>query len=149
MNPCRRILLVEDDNVLRRVNTEVLLDSGYSVDAAGDGAVAWAALQLFEYDLLITDYNLPNVSGVNLLQNLYAAGMDLPVIMMSGTLPTAELNRYPWLKIESALRKPHSPAEFLAIVRNVLHSKDSTREQLAPPPNWPHEVKPEINRIQP
>ena len=43
----RRILLVEQDVVLRRVNAEVLIDSGYEVDAAADGAVAWAALQLF------------------------------------------------------------------------------------------------------
>jgi DNA-binding response OmpR family regulator len=44
----------------------VLIDAGYQVDVAEDGATAWAALQLSKYDLLITDQFMPKVSGVEL-----------------------------------------------------------------------------------
>ena len=58
-NPPDHILVVEDDIFLRRLNTEVLLGSGYEVDAAADGAAAWQALNTDSYDLLITDNNMP------------------------------------------------------------------------------------------
>src|SRR5664279_4806418 len=63
--PRRRILVVDDEPLLRRLNTEVLVDAGYRVDTAEDGAVAWDTLQLNSYDLLITDNEMPNVSGVD------------------------------------------------------------------------------------
>ena len=58
-NPPHRILVVEDDISIRRLNTEVLRRSGYEVDAAEDGAAAWEALNADSYDLMITDNNMP------------------------------------------------------------------------------------------
>ena len=86
-NPRHRILVVEDDAAVRRVNTEILICSGYQVDAAEDGAVAWDALQLKKYDLIVTDNDMPRVTGVELIQKVQAAGMALPVIMATGALP--------------------------------------------------------------
>lgn len=134
----QRILVVEDDADIRRLNAEVLMDAGYQVDTAEDGAVAWDALQFYSYDLLITDHNMPNVSGVDLLKKLRAARMILPVVLVSGTLPTEELNRHPWLQIEATLLKPYSLGELLAVVRNVLfmHMTYDVQTQIAPPPSW-------------
>ena len=94
-NPPGHILVVDDDLFLRRLNIKVLVRSGYEVDAAADGAVAWQALNTGSYDLLITENSLPKVSGVELLKNLRAARMALPVIMATGTLPKEEFTRYP------------------------------------------------------
>src|SRR5580658_9463351 len=86
-NPRQRILVVEDDADIRRVNTEVLIYSGYQVDAAEDGAAAWDALQLNQYDLMVTDNDMPKVTGVELIQKLQTARMAVPVIMATGTSP--------------------------------------------------------------
>jgi DNA-binding response OmpR family regulator len=94
-NARRRILVAEDDPDIRRLNTEVLAASGYHVDAAEDGAAAWDALQLDNYDLLITDHDMPKVSGMELLQKLHDSSMKLPVIMATGTLPEEQLARHP------------------------------------------------------
>jgi DNA-binding response OmpR family regulator len=67
---------------------------------------------------------MPKVSGVDLLKKLYAAHMAVPVIMVSGTMPMAELNRQPWLQIKAALPKPYAISELLATVRNVLLAND-------------------------
>ncbi len=134
-NPSHRLLVVEDDVVTRQLNTKVLIKSGYEVDAAEDGAVAWNALQLNGYDLLVTDNDMPNVSGVDLLKKLYAAHMALPVIMVSGKMPTAELNRQPWLQIEAALLKPYMASELVDTVRNVLIANDGARQGIALRPN--------------
>jgi DNA-binding response OmpR family regulator len=134
-NPSHRILVVEDDALTRRINVKALIKSGYEVDAAEDGAAAWDALKLNGYDLLVTDNDMPNVSGVDLIKKLYAAHMALPVIMVSGKMPTAELNRQPWLQIQAALLKPYMPSELLDTVRNVLFANDGARAEIAAPLN--------------
>jgi DNA-binding response OmpR family regulator len=134
-NPPQRILVVEDDVVTLRANTSVLIKSGYKVDGAVDGAAAWDALQLNGYDLLVTDNEMPNVSGVDLLNKLYAAQMTLPVIMVSGKMPTAELDRQPWLQIDAALPKPYVVSELLTTVRNVLLANDGARAEIVSRPD--------------
>ena len=67
-NPRQRILVVEDDAAIRRLNTEILTYSGYHVDAAEDGAVAWDALQQNNYDLMVTDNDMPKVTGVEFIR---------------------------------------------------------------------------------
>jgi DNA-binding response OmpR family regulator len=123
-NPPQRILVVEDDRDMLYLNTEMLIRSGYQVDAAVNGAVAWDALQLNSYDLLITDHNMPELSGVELLKNLHAARMDLPVIMATGTLPE-EFDRYPWLRPAATLLKPYTVEELLRTVTKVLRATSS------------------------
>ena len=70
---------------------------------------------------------------------LHAARMTLPVIMVSGTMPTYELSWHPWLQIDAALAKPFSSAELVETVRRVLRVADAAREQLEPLPNWRNE----------
>jgi DNA-binding response OmpR family regulator len=130
----QRILMVEDDDDIRRLNIEVLAGSGYKVDAAADGAIAWDVLQYNGYDLLVTDYSMPRMSGIELIKKLHAARMTLPVILASGTIPTEKLKQHPWLQIDATLPKPYSPDELLATVRKVLHSIDGIAGQAAPLP---------------
>lgn len=132
LNPRHRILVVDDDEDTRRLNTEVLANSGYKVDVAANGSIAWNTLQLNEYDLLLTDHKMPRVTGVELLKKLRAARMALSVIMVSGTMPTQELNRHPWLQIDATLHKPYTPDELLATVRQVLYATDDIAGPPAP-----------------
>lgn len=129
-SPPYRILVVDDDESLRQLNTEVLLRCGYEVDAADDGDVAWETLQLTGYDLLITDQKMVRVSGIELLKKLRAARMDLPVIMATGTSPLAEFARQPWLQPTAVLLKPYTIPEFLGVVRDVLYAVECPRAQI-------------------
>jgi len=76
LHACHRILVADDESAVRAFMSSVLLHAGYRVDVAQDGAVAWAALQAEPYDLLITDYNMPRINGVELVRNLRAAESD-------------------------------------------------------------------------
>lgn len=133
--PSARILVVDDDAALRQLNTELLLNAGYEVEAVEDGAIAWDDLQSNFYDLLITDNNMPKVTGISLVQKLHAARMAIPVILVTGKPPLAELARHPWLQIEAMLLKPYAADELLAMVSNVLRAIDSAATRLAPPPS--------------
>jgi len=132
LKPARRILVVDDDDDIRHINAEVLVRSGYHVDAAEDGAVAWDTLQQKKFDLLITDNDMPKVSGVELLHKLHAARMALPVIMATGVPPKDEFSRYPWLQSVVLLIKPYSYHELLGAVRNVLFATGAGSGPVAP-----------------
>jgi two-component system chemotaxis response regulator CheY len=125
-NPPHHILVVEDDVCIRQLDTKVLLRSGYAVDAAEDGAAAWDALNNDSYDLMITDNNMPKVTGVELLKMLRAARMEMPVIMATGILPTHEFTRYPWLQPAATLVKPYTIEALLDTVKKVLRDAVST-----------------------
>jgi CheY-like chemotaxis protein len=116
----RRILVADDEQAMRLINTAVLTQVGYKVDAAEDGDAAWQALTANDYDLLITDHSMPKVSGVDLLRKLHAARMALPVIMATGTVPSHEFVREPWLQPVAVLLKPYTRAELLGTVEGVL-----------------------------
>ena len=121
-NPSHRILVVEDDIGIRQLYSKVLIRSGCQVDGVEDGAAGWEALQADNYDLLITDHNMPKLTGVELVKQLRAARMELPVILVTGVLPTEEMNRNPWLQLASTLLKPFSPDQLVETVAKVLHA---------------------------
>ncbi|MGA2029823.1 MAG: response regulator [Verrucomicrobiota bacterium] len=127
MTSPHRILVAEDDHDVRRLNTEVLIDSGYHVDAAQDGAVAWDILQIKSYDLLITDYDMPKLSGLELVKKARAARMALPVILVSGKMPMEMLREHSWLQINATLPKPYDIMELLDTVKEVLCANGDTR----------------------
>lgn len=142
-NPRQRILVVEDDPLIRRLNTEALTYSGYQVDSAEDGAAAWIAIQHENYDLIVTDNCMPKMTGFELLQALDEADQLLPVIMATGAFPQAEFNQYPSLKIQATLLKPYSFHELLDVVKNVLHATNHGTGEFVPPPNWQAQPLPE------
>ena len=131
--PACHILVVDDDKDIRRLSADILRSSGYLVDAVEDGEVAWSALQAGNYDLLITDNNMPKISGFELLRKLRSDSMTLPVIMVSGTLPPEELSRHPLLRLSRTLLKPFTSDELLKTVKKLLTAPESGTPQLPHP----------------
>jgi DNA-binding response OmpR family regulator len=125
--------MVDDNTDLRLLGADVLVRSGYKVDSAGDGAAAWDALHANRYDLLITDNNMPKICGVELVKKLRSARMALPVILASGAMPAAELDRHPRLQLAATLVKPFTCDELLGTVKKVLCAAESAREQTERP----------------
>jgi two-component system chemotaxis response regulator CheY len=119
-SPPRNILVVDDDPDIRRINATVLHRAGHHVDTAEDGTVAWVALGASDYDLMITDNNMPNLTGMQLLKKLHASRMALPFIMATGKMPEEEFTQYPWLRPAATLLKPYSAEELLGAVKKVL-----------------------------
>ena len=127
-HPTCRILVVDDDTVIRSLCSKVLIRSGYRVDMADDGEAGWKVLHAVRsdpnsYDLLIADNHLPILSGVELVKKLRAARMDLPVILASGASPKIPECLCPAesLKLAAILPKPFSPDQLVQTVREILH----------------------------
>lgn len=137
VSPPQRILVVDDDAQVRRISAKTLRGFGYEVNTAEDGAAAWEAIQAESYDLLLTDHNMPKLTGIELAQNLWAARMTLPVILASGAPPTDELRQHPWLKFAAILTKPFATGELLAKVKAALHASDDAQPQAGDPFMFP------------
>ena len=131
----RRILVVDEDRDLRQLYADALAGHGYHIDGAEDGAAAWEALRANRYHILITEHEMPNLTGVELVRKLRAAHMALPVVMAAKRLPTHELARNPSLQLAATLSKPFAVDALLNTVKNVLRATDSPREQTDPQPN--------------
>ena len=142
-----RILVVDDDMGIRKIGAEVLAHHGYQVDAAEDSATGWKALQVHTYDLLITDLDMPRMSGLKLVKKLRAARIVLPVILASGIMTPQELIESPWLQLSGALLKPVSPDQLLQTVQAVLRAPDGVHEQAAPPQNRQSQLSAEDLRL--
>jgi DNA-binding NtrC family response regulator len=115
-----RILLVEDDEHLRRVTQSLLERSGYWTFVAGDVAEAVDILRREPTDLVITDLNLPDTSGIELLKQVRAEYPDTPVVIVTayGTIETAvdaiKLGAYDYIT------KPIHPDELRSLVSRIL-----------------------------
>lgn len=115
-----RILVVEDDVDLRRITSGILVEAGYEVESAEDGEIAWQMIQRNDYALVITDNNMPRLTGIELLRLLHSERIAIPVILLTGQLPTDEMRRSPDLKIEAVIIKPYTEMGLLTVVTNVL-----------------------------
>jgi len=134
-NPIQRILVVDDDSFFCHRNAEVLIRHGYEVNAAEDGAAGWKELQANRYHLLITENELPSLTGLQLLKKLRSARLALPVILATEEKLTAQAARQPRLHPVITLPKPYSIAEFIGAVRVVLGAADEDGEKPAAS-NW-------------
>ena len=87
----RKILVVDDDESLRRVTQVQLQQVGYTVLTAADGPEALATLGAQPVDLVITDLKMPGMSGLELLRKVRVEYPELPIIMVTafGTVETA------------------------------------------------------------
>ena len=81
--PVMRILVVEDEERLARLISRVLVEEGYAVETETNGRRALMRALADEYDLLIVDWMLPDLSGVQLMKRLRAAGVGTPAIMLT------------------------------------------------------------------
>src|SRR5579864_8322827 len=86
-----RILVVEDDDTLRRVTQMHLAKIGYSTSAVGDAMEALKILEDEHHDLVITDLHLPAMSGLELLKKIRAKYPETEVVMITafGTIVSA------------------------------------------------------------
>ena len=85
------ILVIEDDPDGRRSVTDALESAGHRVVAAADGAAGLAELNGGEFDLVLSDVRLPDISGLEVLERIHRRMPELPVLLMTayGTVATA------------------------------------------------------------
>ena len=133
MEDTQRILVVDDEAMVREVVSRYLGDAGYEVQAIADGDSARRAIAHETPDLVVLDVMLPGQDGLSLLRDLRRRSIDVPVILL--TARSDEVDRIQGLDVgaDDYVVKPFSPRELVARVRSVL------RRAAPPTPSEPIE----------
>ena len=116
--PHQRILVVDDDEAVRRFMVESLQSLGYRVDEAADGEAGLRVLVGSRPDLIIVDYAMPGMTGVDLVLRAQAVAPGVPIILATGYADMEAVDRV--MPTESVLRKPFRLAELGVAVRKAL-----------------------------
>lgn len=137
-----KILIVDDEELMRRFLAETLVRKNYDVETAGSGKEALAALKKKNYDLIITDMKMPDLSGIELLRKVKESSPQTLVIVMTayGTIETAvEAMR---LGAFNYLLKPFTPdaietliekaAGHLALVQENIYLREEVSSKRIP-----------------
>ena len=116
----RKILIVEDDQLIAELERDYLEASDYEVELAVDGFAGMKLCREKEYDLVILDIMLPGVSGFEICRELRKE-KDIPVIMVTAKKEDVDKIRGLGLGADDYMVKPFSPAELVARVRAHIH----------------------------
>ncbi len=116
-----RILVVDDEETMREFAVEALAHGGYQATAVESGTAAIKALRAEHYDLVLTDFNMPDGTGSDLIIKMHLEGFMMPVVMMTGAALTKELmTLISMLHVGSILQKPFGIDELIHTVERAL-----------------------------
>lgn len=119
-NPKGLILIAEDEPLIVEMVTDALVEGGFVVRAFYNPA-ALLASSLPTPNLLITDFSMPQMNGIDLMIHCRFRWPALRVLLMSGTLRQADIGNT-LIKPDAFLPKPFSAAELLQMVQSLLIS---------------------------
>ena len=117
--PRKRILVVDDDEAVRRFIVECLQTLGYSVDQAAGGEEGLRLMKGGEPDLLVVDYAMPGMTGVDVVLKARDAAPHIPIILATGYADMEAVDRVMPLDL---LRKPFRLSELDHAVRKALNA---------------------------
>jgi len=125
-----RILIVDDEEVLRMLISDTLEDlEDVQIDAVEDAIHALAKLEKQAYDLMILDYMMPEVTGLELLHRLSPQSKaQMKVIML--TAKAQDTDRIKAIEAGASyyIPKPFSPLMLLELVEEILYGEPSKQE---------------------
>lgn len=114
------ILLADDDATLRTLASRTLSQAGYHVSLASDGADALMMIGREHFDLIVSDIDMPNFDGFQLLQILNEKNIQIPVVFMTGYQEPEFRKKSAELGAVYFLQKPFKPGILLEAVETLL-----------------------------
>lgn len=128
MNKDMKILVVDDFSTMRRIIKNLLRDLGFTnTDEADDGNTALPMLQSGKYDFLVTDWNMPGMTGIELLQNVRADEnlKTLPVLMVTAEAKRDQIVAAAQAGVNGYVVKPFTAAVLKEKIDKIFERIDS------------------------
>lgn len=115
-----KILVVEDNKEIQEILSFALQAKGYSVQKCFSGKEAISCLQVYKYDLVILDWMMPEITGLDVLKHYRGRGGKTPVLMLTAKTSVDDKELGLDQGADDYLTKPFEIKEFLARVRALL-----------------------------
>ncbi len=124
----RKLLVIDDEEVIRSGCQQILEMYNYSVDLAADGKEGLQKIQDFDYDLVLTDILMPEMDGMQLLDAIHDLEKDVVIIVITGYATIENAINAGRKGAYDYLPKPFNPDELLAKVERGLDYRDHLLE---------------------
>jgi serine/threonine protein kinase len=115
-----KLLLVDDDSGLRNLLQQWLAAEDYQITPAETGLGAWQALQSQQFDVVILDWDLPDLKGIDLLRMYRSGGGDAPILLLTGRDEVDDKSLGLDSGADDYLTKPFHPKELSSRLRAIL-----------------------------
>jgi putative two-component system response regulator len=125
-----RILVIDDEDVIRMLVVEILESVGYDVTSAESAEVALALLEDADFDLVVSDVIMPGLSGLELLESVRARRASLPVVLVTGAGTYDTLSQALTRGAAGLVTKPFAHSDLQAAVGDALERASRSREDL-------------------
>jgi CheY-like chemotaxis protein len=113
-----RVLVVDDEEMVRSIVTQLLSLNDHEVDRASSGSEALSMFEHSHYDIVFTDFGMPEMTGAELARRLRERAPDLPVILLTGYTDTEEAVD----DVDDILSKPFKLEELEATIQKYVFS---------------------------
>lgn len=123
----KKALVVDDEFHIVQVVSIKLKNNGFDVTTADNGGDAYELACQIQPDIIVTDYQMPVMSGLELIQKLRqnSETAHIPVIMLTARGFAIEDDQKEQLRVSACLSKPFSPREVLGVIEEVLKEKSA------------------------
>ena len=111
-----KVLLVDDEKGIRFLLSEALLHRGFEVSLAKDGQESLEKMENNNFDLVITDINMPRLDGLSMLKSMRQTGREEKIIIMTGNPSDQRLMDKDLPRVITHLHKPFGIETFLNVV---------------------------------
>ena len=124
-----RILVVEDDKELRKYIVSILM-SRYQIDEAEDGQIGYEQALKNDYDLIVSDVMMPNMSGIQLCQKIKSniKTSHILVILLTVRSDIASITEGYKTGADSYLTKPFMPENLIQVIKNLLNTRQHIKD---------------------
>jgi putative two-component system response regulator len=125
-----RILVIDDEDVIRMLVVEILEAAGYEVTSAESAELALALLDESDFDLVVSDVIMPGLSGLELLEAVRARRASLPVVLVTGAGTYDTLSQALTRGAAGLVTKPFAHSDLQSAVADALERATRSREDL-------------------
>ena len=126
----KKVLIADNEVHIVHVVAIKLRNNGYDVISAENGAEAFEKACQEKPDIIVTDHQMPIMSGIELVEKLRQceSTKNIPVILLTARNFAIEDEQEQDLKISECITKPFSPRELLKSIEDILHHQAVTQE---------------------
>lgn len=119
----KKILIIDDNVEILGVFTQIFVDEGFDVSIANSGTTGIELFNRKRFDLVVTDINMPGVSGFDVVEKIKDSRLDIPIILMSSDYLPVDPDKVRKLGVNAIISKTINDYDFCELIKNCLEDR--------------------------